>query len=113
MEQQSSRGRGLFIRWTFILGLGMLGALAAGPARAWDPTAPAPPEDFSAFNRRFSSDLYSSPRHGAALGPASPPPTRGLLGLHPPVQLRPLSPSPARGGPSGPPRFRGLRRRHL
>ena len=66
MEQQSSRGRGLFIRWTFILGLGMLGALAAGPARAWDPTAPAPPEDFSAFNRRFSSDLYPYPRHGAA-----------------------------------------------
>jgi hypothetical protein len=65
MQQPSSRGRVLFILWTFLLALGMLGP-AAGPARAWDPTAPAPPEDFSAFNRRFSSDLYFYPRHGAA-----------------------------------------------
>jgi hypothetical protein len=65
MEQQSSRGRGLFILCTFTLALGMLGTLAE-PARAWDPTAPAPPEDFSAFNRRFSSDLYPYPRHAAA-----------------------------------------------
>jgi hypothetical protein len=65
MEQPSSRGRVHLILWTFILTLGMLGT-AAAPARAWDPTAPAPPEDFSAFNRRFSSDLYFYPRHGAA-----------------------------------------------
>ncbi len=63
MQQPSSRGRVLFILWTFLLAWG---ALTSGPARAWDPTAPAPPEDFSAFNRRFSSDLYFYPRHGAA-----------------------------------------------
>jgi hypothetical protein len=50
-----------------------LGWLGAAPARAWDPVAPAPPADFSAFNRRFSSDLYFYPRHGAA--------SLGLVGI--------------------------------
>ncbi|HTQ80301.1 MAG TPA: hypothetical protein VMM92_09910 [Thermoanaerobaculia bacterium] len=56
-------------RAPFKPGLALLGlwiALAALPARAWEPVSPAPPEDFSAFNRRFSSDLYPYPRHGAA-----------------------------------------------
>src|SRR5436305_12929494 len=58
-------------RWKIVATLAALAvatwaALAPGPAWAWDPVAPAPPADFTAFNRRFSSDLYPYPRHGAA-----------------------------------------------
>ena len=58
-------------RWKIVATLAALAvatwaALAPGPAWAWDPVAPAPPADFTAFNRRFSSDLYAYPRHGAA-----------------------------------------------
>src|SRR5215475_2531226 len=49
--------------WT-ILTMGAI--LASRPARAWDPVPTAPAGDFSAFNRRLSSDLYPYPRHGAA-----------------------------------------------
>jgi hypothetical protein len=50
----------------FALALTALALLPALPARAWDPVSPAPAADFSAFNRRFASDLYPYPRHGAA-----------------------------------------------
>src|SRR5436305_170848 len=58
-------------RWKIVATLAALAvatwaALAPGPAWAWDPAAPAPPADFTAFHRRFSSDLYAYPRHGAA-----------------------------------------------
>jgi len=53
--------------WLGVFGLFLFVAItAAAPAHAWDPAAPAPPADFTAFNRRFSSDLYPYPRHGAA-----------------------------------------------
>jgi hypothetical protein len=65
MDKQSSRGRGLFIFLMASLGVAGMAA-TAGPARAWDPVAPAPPQDFTAFHRRFSSDLYPYPRHGAS-----------------------------------------------
>ena len=61
MEPYVNRGRGLFILMALAIA-----ALAPAPARAWDPRAPAPPEDFTAFNRRFSSDAYFYPRHGAS-----------------------------------------------
>ena len=41
------------------------GLLAVGGAAAWDVRADAPREDFEAFHRRFSSDVYFFPRHGA------------------------------------------------
>jgi opacity protein-like surface antigen len=50
-----------------ILAFGAVLAMSApAPAWAWDPVSPAPAEDFTAFHRRFSSDLYPYPRHGAA-----------------------------------------------
>lgn len=39
---------------------------AAVPAHAWEVSRNAPAEDFRAFHRRFSSDAYHYPRHGAA-----------------------------------------------
>lgn len=61
MEQQQNRAWGRAIAFAFLL----LSPLAA-PARAWDPSSSPPPADFTAFHRRFSSDLYFYPRHGAA-----------------------------------------------
>ncbi|HEV7519070.1 MAG TPA: hypothetical protein VGR07_22500 [Thermoanaerobaculia bacterium] len=58
--------RGFFIVAAAVLALAAPAALAPRPAWAWDPVAPAPPGDFTAFHRRFSSDLYPYPRHGAA-----------------------------------------------
>ena len=40
--------------------------LAAAPARAWDVSGSATPDDFQAFHRRFSTDAYFFPRHRAA-----------------------------------------------
>jgi len=40
--------------------------LSALPAAAWDVDGDAPGKDFHAFHRRFSTDAYSYPRHGAA-----------------------------------------------
>jgi hypothetical protein len=39
---------------------------AAVPAGAWEVSGEATAEDFRAFHRRFSSDAYFYPRHGAA-----------------------------------------------
>ncbi len=39
---------------------------AAVPTFAWDVNGDAPGADFHAFHRRFSSDAYHYPRHGAA-----------------------------------------------
>jgi hypothetical protein len=65
MEQRiQAWGRGPVAVALFLLTT--LAALAPAPARAWDPASPAPPADFTAFHRRFSSDLYPYPRHGAA-----------------------------------------------
>lgn len=45
----------------------LLSFLAALPAAAsWEVNGNAAPEDFRAFHRRFSSDAYFYPRHGAA-----------------------------------------------
>ncbi|HEX9945830.1 MAG TPA: hypothetical protein VGG03_27805 [Thermoanaerobaculia bacterium] len=44
----------------------LLALLAAAPAQAWEVSGSATPDDFSAFNRRFSSDAYFYPRHRAA-----------------------------------------------
>jgi len=44
----------------------LLAVLAAAPARAWEVSRDATREDFQAFHRRFSSDAYFYPRHGAA-----------------------------------------------
>jgi hypothetical protein len=45
----------------------LLSLLAALPAAAsWEVNGDATPEDFRAFHRRFSSDAYFYPRHGAA-----------------------------------------------
>jgi hypothetical protein len=44
-----------------------LGAtVPSAPALAWDVNGDAPGADFHAFHRRFSSDAYHYPRHGAA-----------------------------------------------
>lgn len=52
--------------WTTILGLALvLGLLPAGSASAWDLRGDVSREDFEAFHRRFSSDAYFYPRHGA------------------------------------------------
>ena len=64
MEQRWERAQ--WGRRLGALGFFVVAALSPGPVRAWDPVAPAPPADFTAFNRRFSSDLYPYPRHGAA-----------------------------------------------
>jgi hypothetical protein len=40
--------------------------LLAGPAAAWDLRDNPPAEDFEAFHRRLSGDVYHYPRHGAA-----------------------------------------------
>ncbi|MEA2694186.1 MAG: hypothetical protein QOJ16_3573 [Acidobacteriota bacterium] len=61
MEQRWSRAQ-----WGRRLAALIFFILAATPSWAWDPVSPAPPADFTAFNRRFSSDLYPYPRHGAA-----------------------------------------------
>jgi hypothetical protein len=44
----------------------LLAAFAAVPARAWEVSRDATRDDFQAFHRRFSSDAYFYPRHGAA-----------------------------------------------
>jgi hypothetical protein len=44
----------------------LLAFLGAVPLRAWEVSAGATTEDFQAFHRRFSSDAYFFPRHGAA-----------------------------------------------
>jgi hypothetical protein len=44
----------------------LLAVLAAVPAQAWEVSRDATREDFQAFHRRFSSDAYFYPRHGAA-----------------------------------------------
>jgi hypothetical protein len=44
----------------------LLLVLVAAPAAAWDVRENPPPDDFRAFHRRFSSDAYAYPRHGAA-----------------------------------------------
>lgn len=46
-----------------LLTLLLAGAL---PARAWEVNGDATRDDFQAFHRRFSSDAYFYPRHGAA-----------------------------------------------
>jgi hypothetical protein len=46
--------------------LALLAFAAAAPAHSWEVRRDAPAEDFSAFHRRFSSDAYHYPRHGAA-----------------------------------------------
>jgi hypothetical protein len=61
MEEQRRNARS----WRGLWFLGLF-LLAGSPVRAWDPVSPAPPADFTAFNHRFSSDLYPYPRHGAA-----------------------------------------------
>jgi len=60
MEQQRNRAWGRAVVFAFLF----LSTLA--PAHAWDPSSSPPPADFTAFHRRFSSDLYPYPRHGAA-----------------------------------------------
>jgi hypothetical protein len=50
-----------------LLLLSILALFAAVPAAAsWKVNGDASPEDFRAFHRRFSSDAYFFPRHGAA-----------------------------------------------
>src|SRR4051812_40694145 len=52
-----------------ILGIVMGSALAlaaARPAAAWTVDGNAPRADFEAFSRRFASDAYFYPGHGAA-----------------------------------------------
>lgn len=44
----------------------LLACLSAPAARAWEVSGGATSEDFRAFHRRFSSDAYFYPRHGAA-----------------------------------------------
>jgi hypothetical protein len=44
----------------------LLALLAAVPARAWEVSPDATQEEFQALHRRFSSDAYFYPRHGAA-----------------------------------------------
>jgi hypothetical protein len=44
----------------------LLALLAAVPARAWEVSGNATPDDFTAFHRRFSSDAYFYPRHSAS-----------------------------------------------
>ena len=44
----------------------LLAFFAAVPVRAWEVSGGAAPDDFQAFHRRFSSDVYFYPRHGAA-----------------------------------------------
>jgi hypothetical protein len=44
----------------------LLIVLAAVPAGAWEVSGDATAEDFRAFHRRFGSDAYFYPRHGAA-----------------------------------------------
>ena len=44
----------------------LLAFFAAVPVRAWEVSGGATPDDFQAFHRRFSSDVYFYPRHGAA-----------------------------------------------
>jgi hypothetical protein len=44
----------------------LLALSAAVPARAWEVSGDAAPDDFRAFHRRFSSDAYFYPRHGAS-----------------------------------------------
>jgi len=64
MQQKQVFQRGAFGLFLVLVTFG-----AAVPALAWDPVSPASPTpsaDFTAFNRRFSSDLYPYPRHGAA-----------------------------------------------
>ncbi|HSG38709.1 MAG TPA: hypothetical protein VLE27_03635 [Thermoanaerobaculia bacterium] len=46
--------------------LALIVLFAAVPAQAWEVSRNATAEDFSAFHRRFSSDAYHYPRHGAA-----------------------------------------------
>ena len=41
-------------------------ALAAAPAAAWEVDSEASPADFRDFHRRFATDAYAYPRHGAA-----------------------------------------------
>ena len=43
-----------------------LALLAAAPLRAWEVSGGATPEHFQAFHRRFSTDAYFYPRHGAS-----------------------------------------------
>jgi hypothetical protein len=50
-------------RWA--AGIALL-ALLPLPARAWEVSGSATPEDFRAFHRRFSADAYFFPRHAAA-----------------------------------------------
>lgn len=44
----------------------LLALLAAVPARGWEVSRDATREEFQALHRRFSSDAYFYPRHGAA-----------------------------------------------
>lgn len=44
----------------------LLALLAAVPAQAWEVSGGATPDDFRSFHRRFSSDAYFYPRHGAS-----------------------------------------------
>jgi hypothetical protein len=49
-----------------IVGLALAqGLVLVGAAGAWDLRGDAPREDFEAFHRRFTSDVYFYPRHGA------------------------------------------------
>jgi hypothetical protein len=49
-----------------IVGLALIqGLVLVGAAGAWDLRGDAPRQDFEAFHRRFTSDVYFYPRHGA------------------------------------------------
>jgi hypothetical protein len=63
----TSRARAALLPQVLPLVLALaLAPLAAAPAVAWKVDPNASPDDFHAFHRRFASDAYAYPRHGAA-----------------------------------------------